>query len=87
MDSMKLDPALGDFVLTQVELQAGCPCHIVLVVCPIKNDDNEKFSLGEPTFITSLDPDDAEKLLVQVGKYMEMGPERTDCRRYNAPMN
>lgn len=77
MNITNLDPSLGDFILEQVQQQAGCECHIILVVLPVVESDNpEKSALGQPAFITSLRPDEAEGVLVHVGEFMATQPER-----------
>ena len=58
---LKLDSRLGDAILTLIEKTSGVSCHIVLIACPM---DGAK--LGQPAFVTSLQPDEMESLVVQV---------------------
>ena len=61
MSKLKLDPRIGDAVLTLIEKQTGQRCHIAMIVCPM-----EGAKLGQPAFVTSLVPADMESLIVQV---------------------
>lgn len=70
---LNLDPRIGDAVLTLIERQTGKKCHIAMIVCPM---DGAK--LGQPTFVTSLQPHEMESLIVQVaGGFALAGKPRT----------
>lgn len=58
---MKLDPRIGDAVLTLIEKQTGQRCHLAMIVCPMNGP-----KLGQPEFVTSLQPHEMEDLIVQV---------------------
>ena len=58
---LELDPRLGEAILQLIERTTGRECHIALIACPM---DGRK--LGQPTFVTSLQPDEMESLIVQV---------------------
>lgn len=58
---MKLDPRIGDAILQLIERQTGERCHIALIVCPM-----EGAKLGQPAFVTSLQPAEMENLIVQI---------------------
>lgn len=60
-ERIKLDPRLGDAILQLVEKQTKRACHIVLIACPM---DGPK--LGQPEFVTSLQPKEMESLIIQV---------------------
>lgn len=61
MKRLALDPRIGDAILELIERQTGQACHITLIACPM---DGEK--LGQPAFVTSLQPYEMESLIVQV---------------------
>lgn len=69
---LKLDPRLGDAILQLIEKTSGRNCHIALIACPM---DGEK--LGQPTFVTSLQPDEMENLIIQVAGGFALAGERT----------
>ena len=58
---VKLDPRMGEAVLSLIEKQTGRRCHVAMIVCPM---DGPK--LGQPAFVTSLAPSDMESLIIQV---------------------
>jgi hypothetical protein len=58
---INLDPRIGDAVLQLIERLAGESVHIALIVCPM---DGPK--LGQPEFVTSLQPAEMESLIVQI---------------------
>jgi hypothetical protein len=60
-DRLQLDPRLGEAILTLIERAAGRTCHIALIACPM---DGPK--LGQPSFLTSLQPDEMENLIIQI---------------------
>ena len=61
MGRLNLDPRIGDAVLALIERQTGKRCHIAMIVCPM-----EGAKLGQPAFVTSLQPAEMESLIVQV---------------------
>lgn len=58
---LNLDPRIGDAILQLIERTTGQQCHIALIACPM---DGKK--LGQPAFVTSLQPHEMEDLIVQV---------------------
>lgn len=60
-ERLDLDPRLGDAILALIERTSGKRCHIALIACPM---DGPK--LGQPAFVTSLQPAEMESLIVQV---------------------
>lgn len=58
---LNLDPRIGDAILQLIERQTGQMVHIAMIVCPM---DGPK--LGQPEFVTSLQPDEMESLITQV---------------------
>ncbi len=60
-EELKLDPRIGDAVLSLIERQTGRRCHLALIVCPMEGE-----KLGQPAFVTSLQPSEMEDLIVQV---------------------
>lgn len=58
---LDLDPRIGDAVLQLIERTTGQRVHVAMIVCPM---DGEK--LGQPAFVTSLQPREMEDLIVQV---------------------
>jgi hypothetical protein len=69
---LKLDPRLGDAILQLVEKTTGRKCHIALIACPM-----EGRKLGQPTFVTSLQPDEMESLIVQIAGGFALAGDRT----------
>ncbi len=61
MGRLKIDPRIGDAVLSIIEKTTGRQCHIAMIVCPM---DGAK--LGQPEFVTSLQPSEMESLIIQV---------------------
>lgn len=60
-ERLQLDPRIGDAVLQLVERQTGRRCHLAMIVCPLEGP-----RLGQPAFVTSLQPHEMEDLIVQV---------------------
>lgn len=61
MSRLDLDPRIGDAICQLIERQTGRQCHIALIACPM---DGAK--LGQPAFVTSLQPDEMENLIIQI---------------------
>ena len=68
---LKLDPRIGEAIVQLIERQTGQQVHIALIVCPM---DGPK--LGQPTFVTSLQPDEMESLIIQIGGGFALAGER-----------
>ena len=60
-DRLNLDPRIGDAILQLVERTTGRQCHIALIVCPM-----EGAKLGQPDFVTSLQPSEMADLITQI---------------------
>ena len=73
---LKLDPRIGDAVLSLIERQTGQQCHIAMIVCPMVGP-----KLGQPAFVTSLQPDEMESLIVQVAGGFALAGERKVSRQ------
>jgi hypothetical protein len=70
---LNINPVLGDHIIEAITLLTGEPnVHIILVVFPM---DGPK--LAPPTFITSLQPDEMESALIQIGEGLPNGGPRT----------
>lgn len=70
-ERLQLHPHLGDSILQLIEKQSGRRCHIVLIACPM---DGPK--LGQPTFATSLQPDEMESLVIQIAGGFALAGDR-----------
>ena len=75
-ERLKLDPRLGDAILALIEKMSGQQCHIALIACPM---DGEK--LGQPAFVTSLQPHEMENLIVQVAGGFALAGKPTASRK------
>ena len=71
-DRIKLDPRIGDAILQLIERQTGRECHIALIACPMVGP-----KLGQPEFVTSLQPDEMESLIIQVAGGFALAGKRT----------
>lgn len=71
-ERIQIDPRIGDAVLALIEKQTGHRCHMAMIVCPI-----EGAKLGQPQFVTSLQPDEMESLIVQVAGGFALAGDRT----------
>jgi hypothetical protein len=69
---LNLDPRIGDAILQLIEKTSGQRCHIALIACPM---DGPK--LGQPEFVTSLQPDEMESLIVRIAGGFALGGERS----------
>ena len=72
MARLQLDPRLGDAILQLIERTTGQQCHIALIACPM-----EGAKLGQPAFVTSLQPDEMESLIVQIAGGFALAGELT----------
>lgn len=77
-DRLKIDARLGDSVLRIVEGMTGKRCHMVMIVFPVHEagtmyETHEE--LGQPTFVSSLDPEDTHKMLIKVGDWVSKQPD------------
>lgn len=72
MGRLDLDPRLGDAILRLIEKTTGRECHIALIACPM-----EDTKLGQPSFVTSLQPKEMEDLIIQIAGGFALAGERT----------
>lgn len=70
-DRLNLDPRIGDAILQLIEKQTGEQVHIVLIACPMEGK-----KLGQPSFVTSLQPDEMESLVTQIAGGFVLAGER-----------
>jgi hypothetical protein len=70
-ERLELDPRIGDAILQLIEKTTGKRCHIALIACPM-----EGTKLGQPSFVTSLQPDEMESLIVQVAGGFALAGQR-----------
>lgn len=61
MKRLDLDPRIGDAICQLIERQTGERVHIALIACPMEGP-----KLGQPAFVTSLQPKEMENLIIQV---------------------
>jgi hypothetical protein len=66
VDHVLIDPRLGDVLCQHLERETGKRCHIVLIVMPIEAENEDDHRLGQPSFVTSLSPDDTEHVVRQI---------------------
>ena len=75
-ERMIIDPRLGDAVCEAIQNMTGHNCHVIIIACPIVQVDDEHESIGQPSFVTSLQPDDMEELLIQIAGGMAVAGKR-----------
>lgn len=62
MKRINVNPKIGDAVLSAVESENRCECHVVIIVCAIEHTGK----LGQPQFVTSLQPSEMQDLVTQI---------------------
>ena len=62
---LSVDPCLGDAMCAAVEaMNPGENVHVIIISLPQTNNGN---SVGRPTFVTSLHPDDFAQIMIELG--------------------
>lgn len=76
MSDFTVDPRIGDITLQLVERMTGKQCEIVLLVFEITNENPDGTeTISNPAMVTSLPPDQVEKVVIDFGEYLKTGPD------------
>lgn len=65
-DHLLIDPRLGDAVCRTITAAHGVDVDVILIVAPAGD-------WGRPSFVTSVDPDIMEAVIMQLGEQMQDG--------------
>lgn len=69
---LDIPPRLGDAICQVIEKTNNQQVHVVLIACPVERSGK----LGQPTFVTSLQPDEMENLVTQIAGGFALGGKR-----------
>ena len=70
-----INPNFGNLILDILQNASGLKCHMVMIVCPTIES-----GLGQPTFVSSLEPEDMEKLITHIAGGFVMAGKPTVVR-------
>jgi hypothetical protein len=76
-DRLIIDPQLGDVVVAALERMTGVDCHIILIALPVVDEDGDGFTLGQPSFVTSLLPDEMKVMFATLADLVAGAGEPT----------
>jgi hypothetical protein len=72
-ERLRIDPRIGGVIQDMIKDMTGRDVHVILIAAPCAPVDEENVRLGQPTFITSMEPEDMCDFLMQIGGCFAMG--------------
>jgi len=82
-DRLRIDPRIGGVIQDMLKDMTGRETHVILIAAPWTPIDEENVRLGQPTFITSMTPEDMRDFIIQIAGCFAMGNPLLHAERLN----